>query len=228
MKKLVVIPTDGEHEAFVDTLTGHGYSIISDTVGRLGVVRVPDLNITTAIGGFGKAQFAVHTQHLLDAESGWDIAICAGVSGALKSDLAIGDVVVATETVEHDFQTFNDSGRPRFLSAIEALRLLRKSANREWSFDIRFAPIASGDQTIMSIEAAETLMGTTGAIAVGWEGAGGARAAQFGGVPFVEIRAITDHADGNVPANIGLNLPICMQNIADFLVSVSSDQLASK
>ena len=32
------------------------------------------------------------------------MVICAGTAGGLSDDLKIGDVVVATETVEHDFR----------------------------------------------------------------------------------------------------------------------------
>jgi nucleoside phosphorylase len=35
---------------------------------------------------------------------------------------------------------------------------------------------------------------------VAWEGSGGARAAGFASVPFVEIRVITDHADTSAPS----------------------------
>ena len=126
-------------------------------------------------------------------------------------------MVIGTETVEHDFQKANDDSRPRFEPTSETLGPMRSLSATNLGFSLHFAPIASGDQTILDSAHATALMESTGAIAVGWEGAGGAKAAAFSGIPFIEIRAITDHADGDVPANIGKNLPICMRNIAQLL-----------
>jgi adenosylhomocysteine nucleosidase len=49
---------------------------------------------------------------------------------------------------------------------------------------------------------------------VAWEGAGGARACAFSGVPFVELRGITDTADHNAPADFKTNLRIAMASAA--------------
>jgi adenosylhomocysteine nucleosidase len=79
-------------------------------MGRLPVVHLPELDVTLACGGLGKVQFAVQTQHLLDVCPAWDLVICAGAAGALVDGLPVGDLVVATETVEHDIH--NRFGRP--------------------------------------------------------------------------------------------------------------------
>lgn len=53
-----------------------------------------------------------------------------------------------------------------------------------------------------------------GALAVAWEGAGGARACVFSGLPFLEIRGITDSADHRAPVEFEQNLEKAMANIA--------------
>ena len=79
------------------------------------MVRLLDLGLTIACGGTGKAQFALQTQHLLDTDAGWGLVICAGAAGALADEVIVGDVVVATATVEHDYQNkFNSRPIPRF------------------------------------------------------------------------------------------------------------------
>ena len=63
----------------------------------------------------------------------------------------------------------------------------------------------------------ETLHERTGALAVAWEGAGGARACQFSGIPFVEIRGITDRADSDAALDFEENLREAMANVAILL-----------
>jgi nucleoside phosphorylase len=54
---------------------------------------------------------------------------------------------------------------------------------------------------------------------VAWEGAGGARAAKFSNLPFVELRGISDMADQSLGSDFFANIPITMQNIAEFVAA---------
>ena len=54
---------------------------------------------------------------------------------------------------------------------------------------------ASGDEDVIELERKKQIQRRTGALVVAWEGAGGARACQFSGIPFMEIRGVTDNAD---------------------------------
>jgi nucleoside phosphorylase len=55
------------------------------------------------------------------------------------------------------------------------------------------------------------------ALAVAWEGVGGARASAFSDVPYLEIRVVTDRADREAPVVFYVNLKIVMKNIAFLL-----------
>lgn len=48
--------------------------------------------------------FALHTRHLLDHVGHVDLVVCAGAAGALADGIAVGDIVIATRTIEHDYQ----------------------------------------------------------------------------------------------------------------------------
>ena len=61
-----------------------------------------------AQGGLGKVQFAITTQHLLDNLADPSLVVCAGVAGSLTKSARVGDVVVGTATVEHDFNDSDD------------------------------------------------------------------------------------------------------------------------
>ncbi len=126
MNILVIIPTQKEFHFFLKSCTEYEFQAQDSTVGRLAVVQLSDLGITLARGGLGKVQFAVQTQHLLDAHLDWDFCFCAGAAGALVDGLSVGDVVVATETVEHDINNkFGPPLLPRFRGAETIIADLR-------------------------------------------------------------------------------------------------------
>jgi adenosylhomocysteine nucleosidase len=82
-----------------------------------------------APGGHGKAQFAAQSQYVIDQFPSAELVICAGAAGSLHPDLTTGDVVVGTETVEHDFRLlFATRPLPRFPGHAPSLARLRTAA----------------------------------------------------------------------------------------------------
>lgn len=225
MSTLVVCPMRREMDVLVHTWAGLGHQSERAQLGRLAAVRLPDLGIAAAVGGTGKAQFAVQTEHLLDASPGWDLVICAGAAGALADELSVGDVAIATSTVEHDYgNRFNHRPLPRFDAAGDVVDTFRGLRREDSSFEVHFGVVASGDEDIVDAGRRGELRRQVRAIAVAWEGAGGARACAFSGVPFVEIRGITDRADDRAPADFHANLNIAMANLASLISSWAEAQ----
>jgi adenosylhomocysteine nucleosidase len=220
MRTLIMVPLQEEMALFCHACTARGLATVDATVGQLIAMRVPDLGLTVVPGGLGKVQFAIQTQHVLDVNRTWDVVICAGAAGALVGALTVGDVVVATETVEHDIHNrFGPPRLPRFSGAaamIESLRGVRPPRN---AFTVHFGPIASGDEDVVAVARQEALRRRTGALAVAWEGAGGARACQFSAVPFVEMRGVTDGANRRAAADFRANLATAMANVATVIVT---------
>jgi adenosylhomocysteine nucleosidase len=131
--------------------------------------------------------------------------------------------VVATTTVEHDHHNkFSKRPIPGFEGAHSALADLRRSALLPRSFKVHFGAIASGDEDVVDTERRTVLHQGTKALAVAWEGAGGARACLFSNVPFVEIRGITDKADQNAPSDYDVNLEAAINNVATFIATCLS------
>jgi adenosylhomocysteine nucleosidase len=209
-----------EFDHFLHSCTQRGFSALETRVGRLPVARFPELSITLARGGVGKAQFALQTQHLLDACPDWALVICAGAAGALIAELSVGDIVVASATVEHDYNNgFNERPAPRFDGALSAIASLRRVSLPSSTFGVHVGTVASGDEDVMEVERRRCLHQTTGALVVAWEGAGGARACAFSEVPFVEIRGVTDRADHNAPSDFENNLEVAINNVAVLITS---------
>ncbi len=217
---LIMIPTQREIDQFLGAGADLGLAIQPSTVGRLPVFQFPDLRMTAAQGGLGKVQFAVQTQHLLDTYPDWDIVICAGAAGALVDELSVGDVVVSTETIEHDiYNNFGERLLPRYRGADSFIKALREVKIPSDTFALHFGPVASGDEDVANAQRREEICSLTGALAVAWEGVGGARACSFSGVPFVEIRAVTDGANSSAASDYAVNLRAAMHNIMTLFVA---------
>ena len=191
-------------------------------------LRVYDLKIDAAYlrhwhalvapGGHGKTQFAVQAQYLIGRFPSVELVVCAGAAGSLALDLEVGDVVVGTETVEHDYRLlFATRPLPRFAGHARSIAGLRRSAGGVSDFRVVFDMIASGDEDVVTSARAQAVRDQTGAACVAWEGSGAARAAHFNGIGSLEIRAVTDAADKEAPQKFDQNLPIAMANLATLL-----------
>ncbi len=176
----------------------------------------------------GKVAAAATTMHLI-LEFGVREIVFTGVAGVLDPRLRVGDVVVATELIQHDldarplFPRFEAPllGVSRF--AVEAARrdaatvaaesflrdFLNKSISPEdlarfglQSPSVHTGLIASGDQFITSHDAKESLRAILpDALCVEMEGAAVAQVGHEHGVPVTVIRTISDAADDSAPAD---------------------------
>ena len=169
--------------------------------------------------------FAVKTLHLLERFPSLDGVICLGTCGALSTDLTIGDIVVATETVEHDFnRKLTEGPIPSFKSDPTLLAAFKAIENfLPDNFSVRYGPIASGDEGIDSTSRARELMEKTGGIVAAWEGAGGAKACEFAGVPYIEVRCVSDLADEEAMTDFRANTPKAMSNLANLITHFHRD-----
>ena len=224
MKILILTPIEDEFLALTEMLCELNYQSSTRQIGKLCAREYASIGLLVVLGGLGKAQFGIHAQHAIDALGGVDLLVCAGSAGGLGGIGRIGDVAVATETIEHDFKWgMLDKPLPRFAGSAEHIETLRSVAPDDygWDFRVLFGPVASGDEGIVNADRARRLRADTGAIAVAWEGAGGARAAGFSGVPFLEVRGISDGAGGDAPDEFRQNLPIAVKNVARVLLRLA-------
>ncbi|MFN2188693.1 MAG: 5'-methylthioadenosine/S-adenosylhomocysteine nucleosidase [Candidatus Promineifilaceae bacterium] len=223
---LVITPMHEEFTFFARTCLDLGYQGENNTYGRSAAISYPSLELVLAIGGTGKVQFAVQTQHLLDSGIEPALVICAGAAGALVEDLSVGDVIIGENTVEHDIREgFINKQLPVYTADESIVESFLAISPEIEDFQVHRGTIASGDEDIVGFERRKELHETTGAVAVAWEGAGGARACRFSAVDFIEIRGITDGADPNAAEDFEKNLHIAVTNIARFIILWSNKGL---
>lgn len=154
--------------------------------------------------GIGKVNAAACTQVMID-HFAVDCVINVGVAGAIFKDLKIGDVVISSDTVQHDMDT-SSLGDPvgviprmdeSFFKADEKLIELAKNAGKQLEgHNVYVGRIASGDQFISSTERKNYIWNTFKGYCAEMEGAAIAHVCYLNKIPFVIIRSISDNADG--------------------------------
>lgn len=214
---LVVTPLKEEYDDLLSSLTNLGLEAQLARLGKMDIHRFPLLKLTLARGGHGKTQFGIQTQYLLDCAP-FDLVICAGAAGALAPEVQVGDLIIATITVEHDFNNkFVPRPKPQFRGDSESIEQLQALTLSDADFKVHFGIMAGGDEDVIELERGQQLKELHNAIAVAWEGVGGARACAFNQVPYLELRGATDTANHEAPVVFYDNLKIVMRNMAQLL-----------
>ncbi len=171
---------------------------------------VGDKEVAVVRCGIGKVNAAVCTQILVDLFNA-EYIINTGMAGGLHPELNIGDIVIASDTVEHDMDALvvgnlNDeipSMRRTFFEANHKLVTVAKGAAEHLKGDhkVFIGRVASEDEFICSIKVKEDICSTFTAYCAEMEGAAIAHTCFLNQVPFVIIRTISDKADPSADVN---------------------------
>jgi adenosylhomocysteine nucleosidase len=161
-------------------------------------------NVVVVRCGIGKVNAAVCTQILADLFQ-VDAMINTGVAGSLRNEINIADIVLSTDTQQHDVDV-TGFGYPvgiiprmeqSIFKADEQLLSLAKEVCSEVipEVGVHTGRIVSGDQFISDTEKKEWLIQNFDGYCTEMEGAAIAHTAFLNGIPFLIIRAISDKAD---------------------------------
>jgi adenosylhomocysteine nucleosidase len=153
--------------------------------------------------GVGKVNAALCTQILIDTFDA-DAVICTGSAGAVNPALDIGDVVVATDCVQHDV-VVKFLGLPRgqipftdfrFFTTDPALRDRALEVNLP-DHRITQGRVLTGDRFIEDEDDRQQLREELDGDCVEMEGGAVGQVCAVNDVPFLIVRAISDQADGS-------------------------------
>ncbi len=154
--------------------------------------------------GVGKVNAACTSQAMIDAFPVSHV-INTGIAGSLQAKIDIGDIVLATDAVEHDMEASVFGYKPGQIpgmevfsfSADEKMRKLAEESCRKVNPDISVyeGRVVTGDQFICSKEKKQWLTETFQGYCTEMEGAAIAHAAYLNDIPFLIVRAISDKAD---------------------------------
>lgn len=151
--------------------------------------------------GIGKVNAAALTQALLAA--GATRLVFTGVAGAVEPGLDVGDIVVSSDTVQHDvdvtglgYRLGEVPGCGASWPADEGLVALARAAAEDLpDLKVVVGRVASGDTFVAGAEATRRLAREFAAACTEMEGAAVGQICARWGVPFVIVRSISDRAD---------------------------------
>ena len=165
--------------------------------------KLDGLDVVVVQCGVGKVNAAICAQTLCD-HFGVTHLVNTGIAGSLNAQLDIGDLVISTDAMYHDFDCVHfgyEMGRvpgmdvTGFPADAEMIRLALAAAEAVHPGHCRQGRIASGDLFVAEKATKEAIICKTQSLCTEMEGAAIAHTAYLNDVPFVIIRAISDKAD---------------------------------
>ncbi len=163
-------------------------------------------NVIIVRSGIGKVNAAICTQILI-GQFGADAIINTGIAGSLSAAIDIGDIVISSDTLQHDMDATGFGYAPGVIPQMDTSVFIADEhmintakeacakVNPEISTHI--GRVVSGDQFISDDTKKEFLTKNFQGLCTEMEGAAIAQAAHLNHVPFVILRAISDKADGS-------------------------------
>ena len=160
--------------------------------------------------GIGKVNMAICTQILVNVYE-VDMLINTGVAGGLYKDINVGDIVISSDALHHDFDVTGLGYKISVIPGMESsvfvadpeLVEMAKDACEIVNPEIQcfVGRVVTGDQFISDNKTKTDLVDTFGGYCAEMEGAAMAQVATLNKVPFVIIRAISDKADDSAPVS---------------------------
>ena len=169
--------------------------------------KIGNTDVVLVQCGIGKVSSAICTQMLIDFYSP-DMIINSGVAGALSADLTVGDVVIATAAVQHEFDC-TAFGDPKGTLELLGKIMVEIPADEEISSKLYEAAkeldgtrvfrgiIATGDKFVSDSEERLSIGKEFSALACEMEGGAMAQVCYRARVPFAILRSISDDIGHN-------------------------------
>ncbi len=166
--------------------------------------KIDGCDIVVVRSGIGKVNAGICTQILADIFAP-DMIINTGIAGSLKAEIDIGDIVLSTDTLQHDMDAmafgYPLGQIPRMdvlaFPADERMISVAKECCEKVNPDIKVftGRVVSGDQFIADRNTKNRISENFGGYCTEMEGAAIGQAAYLNNIPYLVIRAISDKAD---------------------------------
>jgi len=164
------------------------------------------LDVVVCRSGVGKVNAAA-TAQILISEFRARLLIFTGVAGALHPDLEIGDIVISSESMQHDMDASPLGLAPGMIPfqaesifpADARLVAQAEAACRDEQVRFRTGRILSGDRFVADRKEVERLREEFHGLCTEMEGAAVAQVCRMNELPHVIIRSMSDKANGEAP-----------------------------
>ncbi|WP_454053818.1 5'-methylthioadenosine/adenosylhomocysteine nucleosidase [Clostridium sp. Marseille-Q7071] len=187
--------------------------------------RIFGKEVVIVKSGIGKVNAAVCTQILVDDYKA-NAVINVGIAGGIGEEIYPGDIVIASDLVQHDMDTsaFGDKiGQiPRmdvfdFKCDSKLIKYAKNACEDLKDHKSFVGRIVSGDQFIANVEKIRWLKNEFEALACEMEGASIAHVAYLNNIPFIIIRSISDNANNGAHMDYEKFKDIAVENSNNIL-----------
>lgn len=187
------------------------------------------LDVVVVQCGVGKVNAAICAQ-ILCSSFGVSHLVNTGIAGSLCADLDIGDLVVSTDAMYHDFDCVNFGYPYGKIPGMDVISFPADENMVSYAFaaaesvnpgHTQKGRIASGDQFVAVKELKEQIIARTTGLCTEMEGAAIAQTAYRNQIPFVILRAISDKADDSAEMDYPTFERIAAHRCADVTKAMS-------
>lgn len=168
--------------------------------------KINSVDIVLVEAGVGKVNASRTTQILID-NFNIEAIINVGSAGSANDELEIGDIVIGSKIVQHDFDITAFGHSKGYISNVGQYiesdnKLIEKMQDtilklKDKDFKIKIGTIASGDIFCTELKMKEKIRNKFNADAIEMEGAAIAQVCKLDNIPFLVIRSISDKPNGN-------------------------------
>ena len=181
---------------------------------------IEEKKVVVVKSNVGKVNSARVCQMLIDNFE-VELVVNVGTAGSVDNSLEIGDVVVATELVQYDFDVTPFGRKLGEIENIgESIKVEEKLLNLFDGTNVKKGIIASGDKFIINIDEKNNVKNLFGALCIEMEGASIAQVCFLDKIPFLVIRSITDKQDGSAKVDFETFLESSSKIVANILKEV--------
>lgn len=190
---------------------------------------IDGLDVVVVTCGIGKVNAAVCTQ-ILASHFDVNAIVNTGVSGAIHSDLNVGDIVISTDCMQHDFDCTGFGYEPGIIPRMDTSVFKADEKLIGLAYDstvekvkthkVFKGRIVSGDQFVASIEKKDYIEKVFAAHTTEMEGASIAQVCHLNKIPFVIIRAMSDKADGSAHVSFDEFATEAANNSSQIILSI--------
>ena len=188
--------------------------------------KINNISCIVSQSGVGKVNAGRTAQILIDKFDVFAV-INTGSAGALDESLKIGDVIISSELVQHDFDVTAFGREMGFIPGVgktfpadsRLVEICEAELNKK---DISFKKgiIATGDKFLSNRDIKTTVGGNFNALCAEMEGAAVAQVCKLCDVPFIIIRSISDELNGNAKIDFDEFLEVASKKCADIIYDI--------
>ena len=228
MKKLgIVVAMEEEKEAILNNLENLEIKEINDLRFYKGKINKKECIIVQS--GVGKVNAARTTQILLDNFK-VDMVINVGVAGAVNNSLEIGDVVIAKEVVQHDFDITAFGHSKGYITGVGNSVICDRDLVNEFekvvknipekNYNVKFGIVATGDIFCTESWMKDKIRAKFDADVVDMECAAIGQVCYLNEKPFIAIRSISDTPNGDNVKIYDNNIKFASKRCANVLKEI--------